>query len=86
LRSTTSLIQIIGRASRNPKGEVILYADNFTESIVKSLRETYRRRHIQDTYNKKNNITPQAASSNVKELDVVKTDEILFQNFDSMVK
>ena len=65
---------------------MILYADNFTESIVKSLRETYRRRRIQDTYNKKNHITPQAASSNVKELEAVKTDENLYQQFNSMVK
>ena len=48
LRSTTSLIQIIGRASRNPDSEVVLYADQFTESMVKALRETYRRREIQD--------------------------------------
>ncbi len=86
LRSTTSLIQIIWRASRNPKWEVILYADNFTESIVKSLRETYRRRHIQDTYNKKNHITPISATSNVKDLETVKTDEVLFQKFDAMTK
>jgi excinuclease ABC subunit B len=45
------LIQIIGRAARNPKGEVILYADVMTESMVKSLRETYRRRGIQETFN-----------------------------------
>jgi excinuclease ABC subunit B len=53
LRSTTSLIQIIGRAARNPKSEVILYADTFTESIIKALRETYRRRNIQEKFNKK---------------------------------
>jgi len=65
---------------------VILYADNFTESIVKSLRETYRRRHIQDTYNKKHHITPISATSNVKDLETVKTDEVLFQKFDAMTK
>lgn len=84
LRSTTSLIQIIWRASRNPKGEVVLYADNFTESIVKSLWETYRRRNIQDTYNKKNHITPLSATSNVKNLEVVKTDEVLSQWFQGL--
>lgn len=86
LRSTTSLIQIIGRASRNPDSEVILYADNFTESMIKSLRETYRRRQIQQEYNQKNNITPQKADSNVKSLETVKTDDNLFQNFDWLMK
>jgi excinuclease ABC subunit B len=44
-------VQIIGRAARNPKSEVVLYADYATESIVKSMRETYRRRHIQQDFN-----------------------------------
>lgn len=44
LRSTTSLIQIIGRAARNPNGEVVLYADVMTESMLRSLWETHRRR------------------------------------------
>lgn len=81
LRSTTSLIQIIWRAARNPLSEVVLYADKFTESIIKSLRETYRRRKIQDEYNQKHNITPEKATSNVKDLDSVKTDEDLTQTF-----
>lgn len=81
LRSTTSLIQIIWRAARNPLSEVILYADKFTESMVKSLRETYRRRKIQDEHNQKHGITPQKATSNVKELESVKTDEELTQSF-----
>lgn len=80
LRSTTSLIQIIWRAARNPISEVVLYADNFTESMVKSLRETYRRRKIQNEFNIKNWITPTKAISNVKDLETVKTDENL-QNF-----
>jgi len=86
LRSTTSLIQIIGRASRNPKGEVILYADHFTESVLKSLWETYRRRTIQQTYNAKHKITPQSATSNVKDLESVKTDDDLPQQFSSMTR
>jgi excinuclease ABC subunit B len=53
LRSTTSLVQIIGRAARNPASEVILYADNFTESMLKALWETYRRRSIQEKHNTK---------------------------------
>ena len=80
LRSTTSLVQIIWRAARNPKSEVILYADEVTESVLKALRETYRRRNIQESFNKKNHITPKAATSNVKDLEIVKTDEDL-QNF-----
>lgn len=84
LRSTTSLIQIIWRAARNPDSEVILYADNFTESMVKSLRETYRRRHIQEHYNQVHKITPQKAHSNVKLLDIVKTDDALSQSFDKI--
>ena len=77
LRSTTSLIQIIWRAARNPESEVILYADNFTESMIKSLWETYRRRKIQYNFNVKNWIVPTKAVSNVKNLETVKTDENL---------
>lgn len=77
LRSTTSLIQIIWRAARNPDSEVVLYADSFTQSIIKSLWETYRRRHIQQEYNVKHWIVPQKAISNVKSLDVVRTDEAI---------
>ena len=79
LRSTTSLIQIIWRASRNPKSEVVLYADKFTEAIVKSMRETYRRREIQQAFNTEHWITPQKASSNIKELESVRTDQNLEQ-------
>lgn len=86
LRSTTSLIQIIWRASRNPDSEVVLYSDNFTESMVKSLRETYRRRGIQDAYNKTHGIVPEKAESNIKGLDVVKTDEVLSQSFDKLTR
>ena len=79
LRSTTSLTQIIWRAARNPKSEVILYADDFTESMIKSLWETYRRRKIQNDFNVEHHITPKAAHSNVKNLETVKTDEELMQ-------
>ena len=57
LRSETSLVQTIGRAARNIDGKVILYADKKTKSIEKAISETDRRRAIQVTYNKKNNIT-----------------------------
>lgn len=86
LRSTTSLVQIIGRAARNPNSEVVLYADSFTESMLKSLRETYRRRWIQEKFNQKNWIIPQIASSNVKSLETVKTDLNLNQSFWSLPK
>lgn len=58
LRSETSLIQTIGRAARNSNSKVIMYADDITESMRKSIDETNRRRKIQMEYNKKNNITP----------------------------
>lgn len=77
LRSTTALIQNIWRAARNPESEVALYADSMTWSMVKALRETYRRRHIQQTHNQEHGITPTIAESNVKSLDIVKTDEEL---------
>ena len=86
LRSSTSLIQIIGRASRNPDSEVVLYADQFTESMIKSLRETYRRRKIQDEFNKKHNITPKKATSNIKDLESVRTDQDLDQQFSAITK
>ena len=83
LRSATSLTQIIWRAARNPNSEVILYADSFTESMVKSLWETYRRRRIQNNFNIEHHITPKAAHSNVKNLESVKTDEELVQQQNS---
>ena len=83
LRSTTSLTQIIWRAARNPNSEVVLYADSFTESMVKSLWETYRRRTIQNNFNIEHHITPKAAHSNVKNLESVKTDEELVQQQNS---
>lgn len=87
LRSTTSLIQIIGRAARNPKGEVVLYADSFTESLVKSLWETYRRRQIQEDFNTQHHITPETAFSNVKNLETVKSDlGLTEQGFDLLPK
>lgn len=81
LRSKTSLIQIIGRAARNPRGEVILYADTFTWSIIESIHETQRRRHIQEAYNRQHGIEPMQAISNIKNLETVKNDDNLTQNF-----
>ncbi len=86
LRSTTSLIQIIGRAARNPDSEVVLYGDNITESMIKALWETYRRRNIQIWYNKKHNTKPTKAISNVKDIETVKTDDELKQWFDLVTR
>ncbi len=66
LRSTTSLIQIIGRAARNINGHVILYADTVTESMHQAIIETNRRRSIQETYNRENNITPRSIEKAVR--------------------
>ncbi len=58
LRSTTSLIQIIGRAARNANGKVIMYADEMTRSMKEAIGETNRRRSIQMAYNEENGIVP----------------------------
>ena len=68
LRSETSLIQTIGRAARNSRGRVILYADVMTGSMERAIGETSRRRKIQEDYNKENNITPTTIEKNIKDI------------------
>lgn len=68
LRSTTSLIQTIGRAARNANGQVILYADHITTSIKKAVEETNRRRQIQMNYNLQHRITPQTIQKNIRNI------------------
>jgi excinuclease ABC subunit B len=83
LRSEVSLIQTIGRASRNVNGKVILYADIITNSIAKALEETNRRRKKQIEYNLKYNIEPASIRKAVKDLldiDDVKEDKLSVKN------
>ena len=66
LRSETSLVQTIGRAARNVEGRVIMYADVMTDSIMKAVGETNRRRAIQQEYNRVNGITPESVRNAVR--------------------
>ena len=68
LRSTRSLIQTIGRAARNSKGHVIMYADEISESMNEAIKETERRREIQDKFNKEHNITPKTIIKPISEV------------------
>ncbi|MGL4560994.1 MAG: helicase-related protein, partial [Brevinema sp.] len=68
LRSTKSLIQIIGRSARNSNGIVLMYADKETIAMKEAIRETKRRRKIQNTYNKKHKIIPKTIRKDIKEI------------------
>ena len=67
LRSERSLIQTIGRAARNSEGQVIMYADELTDSMENAIRETNRRRKIQEEYNEKHGIVPKSIVKDVRD-------------------
>ncbi|WP_210365346.1 excinuclease ABC subunit UvrB [Bacillus sp. REN3] len=68
LRSERSLIQTTGRAARNARGHVIMYADKITDSMERAISETKRRRAIQEEYNKKHGITPQTIQKEIRDV------------------
>ena len=89
LRSETSLVQTIGRASRNSEGHVIMYADLMTDSMKAAINETMRRRKKQQEYNEKHGITPQTIHKAVRDLisvtkEVAKTEKRLEKDPESM--
>lgn len=89
LRSTTSLIQTIGRAARNVHGKVILYADTVTDSMRQAMDETERRRNIQKAYNVKNHITPKTIEKPVApliELPLKKTEKTKTKSVSEILK
>lgn len=75
LRSETFMIQTIGRAARNVNGRVIMYADNITKSMDLAIKETNRRRSIQNKYNIEHNITPKSIKKDIR--DVIKATKVL---------
>ena len=68
LRSTRSLIQTIGRCARNENGHCIMYADKMTDSMAAAIKETERRRSIQEKYNKEHNIVPKTIEKEIREV------------------
>ena len=79
LRSTTSLIQTIGRAARNVSGEVHMYADNVTDSMRRAIEETERRRAVQIAYNEEHGIDPQPLRKRIADI----TDQLAREDADT---
>jgi excinuclease ABC subunit B len=79
LRSSTSLIQTIGRAARNVSGQVHMYADRITDSMANAIDETNRRRAIQVAYNKENGVDPQPLRKKIADI----TDQLAREDADT---
>ena len=78
LRSSRSLIQTIGRCARNENGKVIMYADTISDAMDEAIKETKRRREIQEGYNKEHGIVPKTIVKEIKEIvtnEIVKSDK-----------
>lgn len=76
LRSETALIQTIGRAARNSEGHVVMYADTITRSMNNAIRETNRRREIQDAYNKEHGIIPKTIKKEIRDLIAISSEAV----------
>ncbi len=85
LRSDRSLIQTIGRAARNVNGHVVMYADKISDAMEKAMKETERRRHIQEAYNIKNNVTPTTIIKDIRDL-ISNRSEVLEKEPDKLTK